>query len=239
VRRIRIEPRRHEDTKGNLRDLLFRVFVASWFIFGSTTGFAGTAPATQPSDQIATWFAELSNRDPKVREQARIGLMGISRDDLRIVRRLVDKSRPLAPSQATALHEIVAHVFLTSQPYEAVLGRTGFLGVQFEPTGFNPIDPNANDEEQQVGVVVIKRMPGFCAYRHLLDGDVIVGAAEAPNQPIRKAADLTQIITSLKGGDTVHLQVLRGGQQIEIAIPLDASHGRFTSRFDQSFIQLH
>ena len=57
----------------------------------------GSGPTTKP-DPISTWFSDLANRDASVREQARINLMGISRTDLERLRKLVETSRPLAPS---------------------------------------------------------------------------------------------------------------------------------------------
>ena len=43
-------------------------------------------PATRPANAIATWFGDLANRDPAVREKARSNLMGLKRDDLPALR---------------------------------------------------------------------------------------------------------------------------------------------------------
>lgn len=176
------------------------------------------AAATQPSNQIATWFSDLANRDASARDQARVNLMGISRKDLEELRTIVDKSRPLAPSQAMVLRDIVEQVYQASEPYEPLEDKPGFLGMQFDPMSLQESTP----DDAQAGVVVMKRIPGFCAYRFLRDGDVIVGITEAPDHPIRKGGDLTALVGGAKAGVTVHLQVLRGGQQIEVPITLDA-----------------
>src|SRR4051812_38654450 len=100
---------------------ILRVFVSSWFIC-----FAIRAATTKPADQIPSWFADLANRDASVREQARVNLMGISRNDLEQLRAIVEKSRPLAPSQAMELRDIVQQVFQATEPYQAAEDRPGF-----------------------------------------------------------------------------------------------------------------
>src|SRR4051812_35062284 len=79
-----------------------------------------TSAATPPSQasrtpttnerraQMHEWFAALAHRDPQEREQARQSLLSLVRDDLPALQKLVEDSRPLTPSQAAALHDIVA-----------------------------------------------------------------------------------------------------------------------------------
>src|SRR3954462_7104618 len=121
-----MEPRGHQATTGNLWSIAFRVCVTSCLILAGTT-FAAVPPTSRPSEKIASWFTDLANRDASVREQAKIALMGISRDDLAQLRTLVAKNRPLAPSKAMALREIVQQVYQSTEPYEAVEDRPGFL----------------------------------------------------------------------------------------------------------------
>jgi len=180
--------------------------------------FAGSpTPSTQSTDRIPTWFSDLSNTDAAVREQARTNLMGIARTDLEELRSLVEKNRPLAPSQAMALRDIVQQVYLATEPYEPVPDRAGFLGIPLPTT----IVMDATDEPQ-TGVVVNERIPGFCAYRYLQNGDVILGVTEVPDKPFHSGGDLSEIIKGFKGGDTVHMLILRGGQQKEVPVKLDA-----------------
>jgi hypothetical protein len=177
------------------------------------------AATTRPSDQIASWFSDLANKDAAVREQARVNLMGISRADLQTLRRLVEANRPLAPSQAMALREIVVQVHQSTEPYEPVPDRQGFLGVPLRDV---TMVLDGTDDEGQAGVLVTDRIPGFCAYRFLQNGDVIVGITEAADRPIRKGTDLTEIIKICRGGDTIHLEVLRAGQKVTVPIKLNA-----------------
>src|SRR5689334_6827352 len=46
--------------------------------------------------QIRQWFSDLDDPDASVREQARVGLMGMKRRDLPAFQQLVADSRPLA-----------------------------------------------------------------------------------------------------------------------------------------------
>jgi hypothetical protein len=179
--------------------------------------FAATAPTSQP-DKLATWFYDLANKDASVREQARVGLMGISRDDLQTLRKLVEANRPLAPSQAMALREIVSQVYQATEPYQPLEDKPGFLGVPLR----DMIVPDSTDEDAQAGVLVTDRIPGFCAYRFLQNGDVIVGITEAPGKPMRKSTDLSEIVKLYKGGETIHMEILRGGQRMTVAIKLNA-----------------
>lgn len=199
------------------------------FLFTLLCGFAfqlsapnpslAAAPSTtQSASQIAGWFTDLANGDASVREQARIALMGISRDDLNALHTLVEENSPLAPSQALALREIVQQIFQATEPYEPMEDRRGFLGITL-PT---IIMINAGDDESQAGLLVTDRVPGFCGYRYLQSGDVISGIAEAPDRAIRIGEDLTRLISAHKAGETIHLQVIRGGQQMEVAVKLDA-----------------
>src|SRR5438874_9217234 len=79
---------------------------------------AFAAPSTQRSADIRRWFEQLGDPDPVVRDSARQNLMGLPRSDLAELRRVIIENRPLAPAQATALREIVTHVYLASQRYD-------------------------------------------------------------------------------------------------------------------------
>ena len=209
----------HKKTS-NFKFEIFKLMVGAFLCVVScgVVSFASSPPASQP-DKITTWFSDLANKDASVREQARVGLMGISRDDLQTLRKLVETNRPLAPSQAMALREIVTQVYQATEAYEALEDKPGFLGVPLRDAS---IVLDSTDDDTQAGVLVTDRIPGFCAYRFLQNGDVIVGITEAPGKPIRKAMDLTEIIKLCKGGETIHLEILRGGQRMTVAIKLNA-----------------
>ena len=71
-------------------------------------GFAAS-PASRPTDQIPAWFSNLAHHDSAVRDEARIGLMGISRDDLQSIKKLIEQNRPprLAIGAESCLEELL------------------------------------------------------------------------------------------------------------------------------------
>jgi hypothetical protein len=196
-----------------------------------------TRPAALPRDpaaQMARWFADLGHSDPRVREAARISLMGLPRKDLPKLERLVRDSVPLVPSQAVVLRDIVTHVFLSGEKYESSSGD-GFLGVRPGEANLNFREPPLQDPlPEQIpfgppsdpgavcGVVIIERMPGFAGARSLQDGDVILSMVEQADLQIRVALQFTQVVKSAGAGKTVHFQILRQGQIVVVPVTLDA-----------------
>ena len=98
---------------------------------------AQSQPATNPSTQSVEfsasspyrgWFSKLADSDARIREQAQVELMGMNAGELPAFHRLVETSRPLAPSQAAVLQDIVEHVFLQSAGYDGANGSTNALG---------------------------------------------------------------------------------------------------------------
>jgi hypothetical protein len=184
--------------------------------------------ATEPrvdNASIQQWFEELADPDPAARQQARVNLMGLRRSDLPALRELVERSRPLAPSQAAALQPIVSHIYLSEETYPTRAGAAGFLGVtpaQGRMDHWSDVDPDFS--HQQTGAVVLDRLPGFVGYRMLLDGDVIVGIVERPNLRIRGPTDLIQSIAGHRAGETIHLRIVRGMQVLDVPVTLDTRY---------------
>lgn len=166
------------------------------------------APATLPADMLRTWYVQLADSDPDVRERARIDLMGIERGQLPHLRQIVADTRPIKAAQAAVLYDIVSHVFMATEPYEAN-PRAGFLGVRL---------PESLDAE----ALVTGRVPGFCAYRMLQDGDVIVGIAELPGVKFPSRTQFTNAIRAIPAGTRLTLHILRNGQNKSVALRLDA-----------------
>ncbi len=180
------------------------------------------APTTNPADEIRMWFADLAHSDAAVREEAMVNLMGLRRGDLPKLRKVVEESLPLAPSQTEVLRRIVIQVFLAGDTYEGN-PQTGFLGIRMAPTSVSLRDfnPDAVQGRPLCGVVVESRMPGFCAGRMLRDGDVIIGITERPHVSLQTTPDFAAAIQDVAPGDTVHFEVLRQGQVRRIPITLD------------------
>jgi hypothetical protein len=201
-------------TKSSTRILLIALCLA----------LIAAAPASNPSTQIGVWFTRLADRDPSVREQARIDLMGLTRQDLPALRKQIKEQRPLAPSQAAALRDIVMHVYLSGEGYRADEDH-GFLGVSLNDGTFPGVLPDAPQDPAApppLGVVVVERLPGLCAFRMLTNGDVIVGLAGHSDMPVRTAADLRTLITQTRAGEMIRLEVFRGGRIITVPVRLSA-----------------
>ena len=70
--------------------------------------------------------------------------------------------------------------------------------------------------------VVLARIPGFCSFRLLQDGDIIVGVVEQPDEPIDSPRDLIMAVTKVAAGQTLTFEVLRRAELVRIPITLDA-----------------
>jgi hypothetical protein len=168
-------------------------------------------PATQPSAvDLRRWVGQLDDADPEVRESAAQLLMGLSRDDLGALREAAMSLRPLTSAQLAALRDTVMQVFLESDTYETE-GTHGFLGIHW---------PTSAAEKYDTGVIVADRIPGFGAYRLLRPGDVIVKLVDFPNSDLHTREGLTLPISSMRPGDLLRLQVMRGGRLIDVSIIL-------------------
>jgi C-terminal processing protease CtpA/Prc len=189
----------------------------------------GDDPATQPAPQaqpavsnesIKRWFDQLADADPHVRDEATNQLMQLKLDDLAMLRKVVQEELPLTPTQMEALPDIVAQVYLAGQPYEAQ-GDKGFLGIQTSVVDIasSQEDP---DGRKYTGILVARRVTGFCAARALRNGDLIVGIDDSPKQGFIDALTFRDAVMSHPAGSTVHFQVLRRGQILEVPITLDA-----------------
>jgi hypothetical protein len=176
------------------------------------------AQAEDRKAQIATWFRQLADREPGVRESARRELMGIDASELPLLREIVaGAAASLKPAQIDPLQDIVLQV----KTREAILKLprldSGFLGVSLPPMAME------DDDATPTGVPIISRLRGFVAYRLLENGDVIL--AIGPGDAMRDTftpTQLRQIVGSLRAGDEVSVRVLRGSRQVTFKFRLDA-----------------
>ncbi|HTW93500.1 MAG TPA: hypothetical protein VMD30_01820 [Tepidisphaeraceae bacterium] len=196
-----------EGGKGGLVDLLTRPLAAAVFVL--TDG-----PATQPTAmerRLRGWIEELSDNDQAVRERAKFNLLGLSRDDLPALKEAAEKEMPLSPDQQLALRDVVFHVYLSGDNYEAIANE-GFLGLQWPFTYPDFVD---------IGQYVETRLPGFGAYRYLRTGDIIVGILSDPSVDCRDTLAFRSAIKAMLPGQTVRLRILRRGQLRDVSIVLD------------------
>jgi hypothetical protein len=166
-------------------------------------------------------LSSLGSQDSHVREAARAALVRLKRADLPELRRAIEKARPLLPSQTAMLPLIVREIYLAEEKYEPL--ETGFLGILMDPSSLGQADfvPENDSATRALGVVVTGCIPGFCAGRAILDGDLILGTTK-PFRPFRRYEDLRDVIGGLPAGTVVKLLILRRGQVIEATLKLDA-----------------
>ncbi len=107
----------------------------------SEAQFGPPDPAKRPA-VMAKWFADLASADGKVRDAAKVSLMGLEREDLPALRKLIEQRRPLLPSQAVVLKEIVSQIYLSGDTFDMVVnGREGFLGIRPVPVSVGARPP--------------------------------------------------------------------------------------------------
>jgi len=149
--------------------------------------------------QMRTMFLELEHPDGKIRERARERLMGLKRDDLKMLAKVVGEFTPLEDQMVEAIKEIVTHVYLSEDVYDKE--QKGFLGITM---------PRPGDEER-MQVMVESRMAGFGGFAALRDGDVIMDIVGQPlPQPLDRDVFI-DVIKAMKPGSTAKLKVLRQG----------------------------
>jgi hypothetical protein len=167
-----------------------------------------------PAEQIRTLLDQLADSNSQVRERAIEALMDLGAQDLPTLAKVVQAGGPLRPSQRAALRDIVTHVFIASVPYEADPAGAGFLGLSWLPE-----DP---DSPQDGGVPVVRRLPGFIAYRMLREGDVIKGIVEHGQQGTVNTSTFAEVIKAVGADQTITFLVLRDGKIIRVPVRLSA-----------------
>ncbi len=168
--------------------------------------------------QLRQWLDELADHDAAVREAARLRLMGMSREDLETFREVIAQAQPLLPSQAVTLREIVLQAYAAAEPYEQ--DRTqGFLGVELRTA---PLPSERPEGTQPSGVLIVNRLLGFCGYRMLQEGDIVLGVVDQSNARTGAVHELSTLIRNIPAGTTINLEVYRRGQIIIVPVTLDA-----------------
>ena len=180
-----------------------------------------TLPSTQPIPPVRlktihSTLSRLASEDAIKREEARHELMGLQRADLPALKQAIRLALPLEPSQSAVLRDIVTHVYLSGDSYSSQ--GDGFLGVTL---------PNYLYPEQRAllslerGVAVVTRLPGFCAFRMLQDGDIIISLSSHPDVEFKTPEQLTAIVKTARAGQTVTFDVIRHGQIVKVPVNLD------------------
>jgi hypothetical protein len=167
-------------------------------------------------ETIVRALGQLGAEDQVTRDLGRSALLSLRRLDLPTLRDVLRQRMPLAPTESESLHEIVAHVYLSEESYPSD-ETVGFVGVIFDP------DQKGADDDTG-GVEIRRRLPGFCGYRYLEDGDVILGVGKTPAQvrELRSYEDMTEQIKQYPAGQRVLFRLLRRGKVMNVSAVLSA-----------------
>ncbi|MEA2709156.1 MAG: hypothetical protein QOF78_1757 [Phycisphaerales bacterium] len=230
-------------------------FIAGVFVFLISSLFTvqlSPAQSTQPSQaplQIKRWLEALTHPESGVRDNARIQLMNLTREQLGDLRETVDRMRPISPAQATVLHDVVIHIYVGGGGDDDRYSEappSGFLGVLLEPmqSGFGlgvaPGDDIQDLGEVAAGGVLIKETwPGFAGFQFLRVGDVVlgIGGARPPRAP--NMTELKTAVSSTTPGRVLELQVLRQGRIIDVPVRVSARPAWAGERLATQQVQAH
>ncbi len=198
----------------------------------SSPGMPTSKPGQSNNKILKQWVQELSDDDSTVREKACVKLMGMDRNDLKLLSEML-KTMPLDAQQRAMIPGIVKQVYMATEPYERL--AQGFLGLRFD------LDQQMFDP-MQVGVEVRHRLPGFCAFRFLEDGDVILRMAPSAVENIVQGTggasvkerthpalvdvhgveEFQSIVKSCAPNQALQMEILRRGRVLLLAVPLDS-----------------
>jgi hypothetical protein len=171
---------------------------------------AGSNPSLQ------NLIAQLGSDNPQLRDEARVQLMALPPESLPALRSAALSLTPLLPGQIAELRDIVTQVYLAGDDYKKdPASPQGFLGLYWPPP-----DPTKPMPSGDGTVTVIGRIAGFPAYRVLKPGDIITQVLEYPQTPMHDVNDFTNIIKLLRSGDVVHLNIIRSGRPMTVALTL-------------------
>ncbi len=196
-----------------------------------TTAPAARAGGTPTSNSVSgsklrAWFADLAAGDSAVRDNAYSELLGLARQDLPALREVVEQSRPVAPSQAGALREVVTHVYLSGETYDAE-PRAGFLGLLMPTLDSVEVQRGEAGEgmiqrRAPTGVPIDFRIPGFCGFRALREGDVLLAIVSPVARPLPDWRALSPAVRAFAAGKVITFEVLRQGAVLKVPVKLDA-----------------
>jgi hypothetical protein len=189
-------------------------------IFLLSLALAGVAIAQTPDrrKQLSTWLGQLADPNPTVRANAQQELMGISANELPLLREVVVAATPLRLMQVDPLREAVEHIHLRAAMLRLPKDASGFLGITLPKFGVDDLDG------RPLGVPVVSTLPGFVASRLLQPGDVILSmGSNGQTQETLTPDQLRLFIRSIKPGELITVRLIRGRQVLTVQFPLDAA----------------
>ncbi|MDB5328537.1 MAG: hypothetical protein JWM57_4106 [Phycisphaerales bacterium] len=179
----------------------------------------GAAPTTQRS-RIDQWLAQAADAEPAVREAARINLLGLTPDELWLLRDAALANGPLKPAQLEVIREAVIYVRTRAVMLQLPNEGAAVMGVGF---GDGLTIQEALDSQPGGGVMVLSRLPGFVAARYLIDGDIILGVViDKQTVWFESIKSLQEYVAQLQIGARMTMLIRRGAKVDTVSFPVDA-----------------
>lgn len=204
-----------EKEKGRRKKVKVKTLILTFFLLPLTFCLTvHAAPTTQPANQVRAWFEQLADTSADVRDTAMDRLLSLTREDLPTLQRVVAASRPLKPSQRSALPQIVYHVYKSGIVYENSPAGQGFLGIEL---GWIEYDVGLMEGR---GVMVVNTEQGFPSYRLLRPGDRIRSITEPVGFKFLDHMGFIRVIQMLRAGQEVILEIDREGKIMQIPLEL-------------------
>ena len=104
------------------------------------------------------------------------------------------------------------------------------VAVDSKPEAEAPEPPAAGEEIPPGGVIISDRIPGFCGFRYLQNGDVVqavklqseLAIGDDHTIHIRAVTELQAVVRAHDPGDMITLRVLRRGKVTDVTLQLSA-----------------
>lgn len=199
------------------------------------------ASAAEVGADIGTAVRQLTSPDPRNRQAARQRLLQTEVEDLATIAAAaadLDARQKALPDLRQTLEEVVHQVILRRAKQEFTLsgdatffrGRPlAFFGIQLYSEEFNAV---VMPSETGPGITVASALPGFRAYEHFEEGDVMLAARLDPEEEFQTLYHLGSLNNLLNEIAPEHLMnfrqsvvlevlTLRAGRLINIPFRLD------------------
>jgi hypothetical protein len=187
-----------------------------WLARSRAAAAEGADTGRELRQSISRLVSDLADARQDVRDAARQKLLALRRKDLTILRAVLQQRLPLSPAELEPLRDIIMHVYLSEESFVPD-SSTGFVGVIF--------DNDQHDTGLEGGGVEVRhRIPGFCGYRFLEDGDIILAIGMNPRAliEVRSCDEMISVIKQYSAGHTVLFRLVRRGRILTVPLVLDA-----------------
>jgi C-terminal processing protease CtpA/Prc len=179
---------------------------------------APVAPSGSPTLSTDALLENLSSPDYETREQATTGLM--TREDFNDDKLAAALRKSAGESRQRLIRIALHRYFARLAPNEVREDDTASLGVDI--SAGNIVRPEQNPLLKHPAMMISNTKPGFPAYVALRSGDLIIAVDGQSFDDNLDATDFSALIQRYKAGQSMTLDILRGGKKLTIKVKLDS-----------------